>query len=72
MSYMDTEEEVVYPNVATFGSGSQVVVRLMMTMEQADALKRIADWVRDDVSAKIDQDFADDLYITLNRTEEWS
>jgi hypothetical protein len=70
MSYMDTEEEIVYPNVATFGSGSQVVVRLMMTMEQAEMLRDIIDVVRDD--DLIHFDFADDLFITLNRTEEWS
>jgi hypothetical protein len=67
---MDTEEEIVYPNVATFGSGSQVVVRLMMTMEQAEMLRDIIDVVRDD--DLIHFDFADDLFITLNRTEEWS
>ena len=68
---MNEELEIVTPSISTIPTPREVLVSLLLTQDEAEQLKRIMDWIRGDVSAKIDHDFADDLFITLNREEEW-
>ena len=63
-------EEIITPSATTVGTPTEVFVSVLLTMEQADMLRDIMDVVRDDDQRHAE--FADDLYITLNRSEEWT
>ena len=63
-------EEITTPSASTVGSPIGVLVSVLLTMEQAEMLRDIMDVVRDDDERHAE--FAEDLYITLNRSEEWT
>ena len=63
-------EEITTPSASTIDSPIGVLVSVLLTMEEAAMLRDIMDVVRDDDQRHAE--FADDLYITLNRSEEWT
>ena len=63
-------EEITTPSASTINSPIGVLVSVLLTMEEAEMLRDIMDVVRDDDQRHAE--FADDLYITLNRSEEWT
>jgi hypothetical protein len=65
-----TPEEITTPSAFTVDSPIGVLVSVLLTMEEAEMLRDIMDVVRDDDQRHAE--FADDLYITLNRSEEWT
>ena len=65
-----TPEEITTPSASTVDSPIGVLVSVLLTMEEAAMLRDIMDVVRDDDQRHAE--FADDLYITLNRSEEWT
>ena len=62
-------EEIITPSATTVGTPTEVFVSVLLTMEQADMLRDIMDVVRDD---QRHAEFAEDLYLTLNESEEWT
>ena len=70
LSNNDCIEEITTPSASTVGSPIGVLVSVLLTMEQAEMLRDIMDVVRDDDQRHAE--FAEDLYITLNRSEEWA
>ena len=67
---LTTPEEITTPSASTVGSPIGVLVSVLLTMEEAEMLRDIIDVVRND--DLIHFEFADDLFITLNRSEEWT
>ena len=65
-----TPEEITTPSASAVDSPIGVLVSVLLTMEEAAMLRDIMDVVRDDDQRHAE--FADDLYITLNRSEEWT
>ena len=62
--------ETTTPSITTVGTPTEVLVSILLTIDQAAMLQDIMDVVRDD--DRTHAAFADDLYITLNRSEEWN
>jgi hypothetical protein len=50
---------------------TQNLVSVILTVEQADIMRDIMYFMRDDTIPE-NVEFADDLYIALNRSEEWT
>lgn len=63
-------EEITTPSASRVNSPIGVLVSVLLTMEEAEMLRDIMDVVRDDDQRHAE--FADDLYITLNRSDEWT
>ena len=63
-------EEITTPSASTINSPIGVLVSVLLTMEEAEMLRDIMDVVRDDDQRHAE--FADDLFITLNQSEEWT
>ena len=63
-------EEITTPSALTVDSPIGVIVSVLLTMQEVEMLRDIMDVVRDDDQRHAE--FADDLYITLNRSEEWT
>ena len=69
---ISTMTEVIdTPTVKTLTHPTQNLVSVILTVEQADILRDIMDFMRDDTIPE-NVEFADDLYIALNRSEEWT
>jgi uncharacterized protein (DUF1499 family) len=64
-------EPIDTPSVTTIGTPTEVLVSVLLTIKQADILRDIMDFMRDDTIPE-NVEFADDLYIALNRSEEWT
>ena len=64
-------EVIDTPTDKTVTHPTQNLVSVILTVEQADILRDIMDFMRDDTIPE-NVEFADDLYIALNRSEEWT
>ena len=63
-------EEITTPSASTVDSPIGVLVSVRLTMEEVAMLRDIMDVVRDDDQRHAE--FAEDLYLTLNESEEWT
>jgi len=64
-------ETIDTPTVKIVTHPRQNLVSVILTVEQASILLDIMDFMRDDTIPE-NVEFADDLFIALNRSEEWT